>query len=225
MGTHDSDAAGEGRDWAQPPRIDQELYEGYPTNVKVEHGFDPVDGMPRPVAPASVKLAQAPLLLPETFVCMADTSKFVVRDMDGEITRTFEPSEVERAPNGRYRVRTGWLTSLLLTKWTEVEPIRPVCKHYARQLSDVQDDPDFRFVARLCTLRRAEDGEFLSVRDSQVFACELRSPRDLNGSTKQLDDFDDNQIAENRKKQAAKEEAAFDVEAALAAEGDGETSE
>ena len=140
MGTDDSTAAGEGRDWAQPPRIDQELHEGYPDNAKAEHGYDPIDGMPRPVAPATLKLAQAPRLLPETFVCMADTSKFVVRNMDGEITRTFGPSEVVRAPNGRYRVRTSWLESLLLTKWIEVEPIRPVCRHYARQLSDVQDE-------------------------------------------------------------------------------------
>jgi hypothetical protein len=211
---HDREAP-PGRDWAQGPRIDQELWESFPNSIQVEHAFDPMDGLPKPRVPYSVKLAQAPPLLPETFVCMADTSRFVARDRFGFISRSFDPSEVERTPSGTYRARGG-----LLRRWIEVEPLRPQCQHYARQLTDVQDDPDFRFVARLCTLRKTDEGEYLSVRDSQVFACELREPRDYEGSVQQLDVFDAEQIAANRKKQ--KEEEPFDVEAALAQQ-DGHT--
>lgn len=207
-----AETAQPGRDWAQPPRIDQELWEGYPAAPQVTHGIAS-DGMPHPSIPYSLKQAQAPDLLPETFVCMADTSVFVRRGQWGEIVARFEPDSVERAPDGRYRVA---MKSLLFgVSYVEVEPLRPVCKHYARQLTDVQDDPDFRFVARLCTLRRAEDGEYLSLRDSQVLACELRSPPDPE-SAAQLDTSDAERVARARAKQD--QSAVFDVDAALAAE-------
>lgn len=170
--------------------------------------------MPKPSIPYSLKQAQAPDLLPETFVCMADTSAFVRRGQWGEILARYEPDAVERAPDGRYRVAVK--SRLFGKSYVEVEPLRPVCKHYARQLTDVQDDPDFRFVARLCTLRRADDGEYLSVRDAQVLACELRSPPDPE-SAAQLDVSDAARIARARAKHAAAA-APFDVDAALAEE-------
>lgn len=203
------------RDWAQGPRIDQELYEAYPDKPHAEYGIDPLDGMPKPTVPHSLKLAQAPDLLPETFVCMADTSVFVRRDTLGRITEQFDPDEVERAPNGRYYLKKRFIFLPIVA----VEPIRPACKHYARQMCDVQDDPDFRFIARLCTLRKTDDGEYLSLRDSQIFACELREPRDYEGSTRALDLFDDAQIAANRKKKKEAEEAPFDVDSALEQDG------
>lgn len=211
MSKRDSDAADESRssDWAQGPRIDQELWESFPEDAKAEHGMDPIDGMPKPLVPHSLKLAQAPDLLPETFVCMADTSEFVKRDQYGKIVWTCKPEEVTRTPSGRYVVK-GFF------RWIEVEPVRPACRHYARQLTDVQDDPDFRFVARLCTLRKDSEGEYMSLRDSQVFACELREPVDYQGSVRKLDEFDEEQIERNRRKKAEQQEAPFDVDAELA---------
>lgn len=216
MSKTDSSAADAAkRDWAQEPRIDQELWESYPDSPHAEYGMDPLDGMPKPTVPHSLKLAQAPDLLPETFVCMADTSVFVRRDALGRITARFEPEEVERAPNGRYYLKKRFRFLPIVA----VEPVRPACRHYARQMTDVQDDSDFRFIARLCTLRKTDDGEYLSLRDSQVFACELRAPRDYEGSTRTLDLFDDTQIAANRKKKQEAEEAPFDVDEALGEDG------
>lgn len=216
MDKNDSSAADAARrDWAQQPRIDQELWESYPDKPHAEYGIDPRDGMPKPTVPHSLKLAQAPDLLPETFVCMSDCSAFVRRDALGRITDRFEPEEVERAPNGRYYLKKRFIFLPIVS----VEPLRPACKHYARQMTDVQDDSDFRFIARLCTLRKTDDGEYLSLRDSQVFACELRDPRDYEGSARALDLFDDAQVEANRKKQQQAEEASFDVDAALREDG------
>lgn len=46
-----------------------------------------------------------PALSTESLVCMGDYSSFVARTHWGEIVATFRSSEVERAPDGRWRVR------------------------------------------------------------------------------------------------------------------------
>jgi hypothetical protein len=78
-------------------------------------------------------------------------------------------------------------------------------------MTDFQDDDEHVFVARLCTARRDDGGEFLSLRDAQVFACDLREPREATGAHR-MDTFDASKIELGRKR---REEEGFDVDQAL----------
>lgn len=222
-------------------------------------GVDPRDGLPRPVAESSVDANEAPDLLPETFVCMRDVSKFVLRGVFGDVVAEFEPDEVERSEYGKYRARRalvrerlkmeiersretsaqlyGMATQAQLDQlnddqlmmqmlavaaphlcmnmnWFEVEPVRPQCKYYARQLMDFDGrDQEHKQVTRLCTARRTDNGEFLSLNDMRMHACELRDPCDA--SVWAIDQIDDRIVADVRRKQADDADR-FDVDAALA---------
>ncbi len=201
----------------RPIRIDgthpaEEVYLAFPDSPPV-HAVNPTDGLPRQVVPTSVKLAQAPTLRLDNLICMADTSNFVVRNHYGLVVATYSPDRVRRFPDGRYYVETLDPDEDDLDRITLVEPIRPQCQHYVRQLVDFPDDPDFKAYIRLCSARRTDSGEFLSVRDMAVFACELREPRDPV-SEQIMDAFDQSLLAAAR--QAAE---IFDVDAALTQEG------
>lgn len=189
-------------------RADEEIYQSADNNpAEYEMGED---GMPKPKTPTNMPFA--PPLSPATFICMADTSGFVIRDEWGDVLAEFAPDEVERAPDGRWRVRVGEaeskseqlgevaaLTLRAIVQvcasrgWIEVKPVRPACKHYARQMTDFQDDDEHAFIARICTARRDTGGEFLSLRDAQTFGCDLRDPPEPVGRAR-LDKFDDNKI-------------------------------
>jgi len=201
-------------------RPDEEIYEAFPQRP-MAYGMDPTDGMPRPAVSSALKDAYAPPLTPATLVCMADTSEFVRRDEWGVVTHRWDPKHVERMPNGKWRARAKDATPryplprwklMRCTGYVTVEPIRPQCRHYARQMTDFQDDPEAKFVARLCTARRNSEEGFLSVRDAQVFACELRVPSD-HASRENIDAFDEKKIALGEERLKAPEE--FDVEAEL----------
>jgi len=97
--------------------------------------------------------------------------------------------------------------------WYEVEPIRPQCKHFARQASDFQDLTDHMFVSRLCTARRDSGGEFLGLRDTQMHACDMRDPFDLKG-IERLDKFDQNKIILGSER-TIEDGGGFDVDDAL----------
>lgn len=99
-------------------------------------------------------------------------------------------------------------------KWTEVTPIRPQCIHYARQMTDFGDDLEHKFVERLCTARRDSGGEFLSLRDNRMYACELREPYHVSSVETYLDQFDAEKVKLGIER--TKEEEQFDVDAALA---------
>jgi len=190
-------------------RADSEVYEAFPQRP-LDYGVSPEDGMPRPAIQHAVQMAYAPPLSPETLVCMGDYSMFVVRDEWGRVLESWSPEQVDRAANGRWRATATRFR--LLTRDVEVEPVRPQCKHYARQMIDFQDDPDAKFVARLCTARRNSEEGFLSVRDSQVYACELREPKH-QASAEQLDAFDAEKVRLGRERTAAADQ--FDVNSAL----------
>lgn len=231
-------------------RIDEEVYQHAPDPSEVAYEMDP-DGLPRPISP--VKMPFAPPLTPETLTCMADESRFVVRDRWGEELASFQPEDVDRAPDGTHRVRVAQLVAALggeesdLWKawvrnafvddrletrlacehvvrrnlgveyavdhgWVEVRPVRPACQYYARQMSDFQDDADEVFVARLCTARRDDGGEFLSLRDTAMWACDMRDPVDLTTLSK-LDEFDAKKIELGRERINTGE--AFNIDEAL----------
>lgn len=167
------------------------------------------DGMPTQ-ADQSEK-SDIPVLSKDTLVCMADKSKFVLRDRWGEVFAEFEPAEVEQAPNGVHRVparlaleRCGsarralrYVGALvrnarvlsLSEPVVEVEPIRPQCKHYVRQKGQLRWNPEHKDYARLCSARRTTEGTFMTVKDTGIWACSMRDPMYLP-SEHVLDDFD-----------------------------------
>lgn len=177
-------------------------------------GMDPEDGMPKQIPSTAVEDSRAPALRVATFVCMADTSKFVIRDRWGEVEQEFAPDEVGRAPDGRYRVaeRKAHEVHRCLSElgFIEVEPIRPQCKHYVRQLVPWPDNPDVKRCQRYCSALKNEQGELLSLADQEILACEIRDPR--TEDDEQIDAFDQLIIARGAE---AEGETEFDIDAEL----------
>jgi len=91
---------------------------------------------------------------------------------------------------------------------------RPVCAHYKRQMVDVAGT-DHKLVLRFCVARTDEDGGYMSLRDSAIYACDLRSPPDPVSGNK-LDEADAKIMADAA--EAAAAEAPFDLETALRGE-------
>ncbi len=133
----------------------------------IPFAINPDDGLPSPVLPRND--GAAPPLCLDTFVCMADESAFVMRDRLGYIIKRFNRDQVEQTPSGTWVV--------IETKHI-VFPLRPACEHYARQMIDFQGSTANVMVERCCTARRDSGGEFLSLANAQMIACELRAPRD-----------------------------------------------
>jgi hypothetical protein len=217
-------------------RADEELYQHVPENPAewAQYGMA-ADGLPKPVTPTVMPFA--PPLTTSNCVCLADHSSFVVRDRTGYLLASFSPEEVTRTPDGRYWVpaalaarRTPTFGRLLALAFCtsaapvpdeetkqpvisfEVKPVRPQCRHFVRQMTDLSDNTDHVFLARLCTARRDDGGEFLSIRDSQIFACDMRDPRDESSSDR-IEQFDRNKIALGEERAA--ESDAFDIDAHL----------
>jgi hypothetical protein len=214
-------------------RADDELYQHVPDNPAdwAEYAMAE-DNLPTTVAP--MQMPFAPPLTPERCVCIADTRRFVIRNRWGEIIVGFDPAVVEQADNGEYRVAFSELARALRGEgrrllglrrlrdlpilvgrirppWVIVDPLRPECRHLATQMTDFQDNAEHMFVARLCSARRS-DGEFLTVRDSQIFACKLRSPRDFE-SEQRIHRFDAAKIRQGYEREQGGKE--FDVDEAL----------
>lgn len=183
-------------------RADEAIYQPFnPGPIPFTKGED---GLPTPEVPTRLPLV--PPLVLSTMVCLADRSSFVTRNEWGEVTRTYPAERVRQAPDGRYYVR-------VLYFWRRiVEPVRPQCKYLVRQMVDFTDEPEHQLIERLCTARRDEDSFFLSVANSQVHACEFRTPRDRTSQTR-LDRFDDAKIKLG--KDRYEEGGVFDVDAAL----------
>jgi hypothetical protein len=196
-----------------------EDFHAHPLNP-TQHAIDPVDGLPKPIPQTSMEFSKAPLLSPETLVCMADESYYVLKlpshlrhlrellcftpdevffsdgrpwgvvddaSMLAGDLRVAEPGDEHEAVR---RFRDGaWVLARLL------EPARPACSWYARILTDFADDPKLRSMERLCTLQKTEGGEHVSLRDTRIYACELRHPPDFV-SADRLRQWDAERIAE-----------------------------
>lgn len=134
-----------------------------------------------------------PALSCETLVCMEDRSLFVVRDEKGRISEEHKPSEVERAPNGKWYVKDGETGA-----GTEVEPVRPQCKHYVRQVSTFEANTNNRIHLRLCAGRRTTEGTFMTVRDAAIYACSMREPRDLSTEESIIETFDEQKVRDGK---------------------------
>lgn len=156
------------------------------------------DGLPHLNAPEN--RSDIPELSEATLICMAICSKFVVRNKWGDILAEFTAEEVNRAPNGKYRVPWELARKRLddvkehvrgdyYSRWYEVEPIRPQCNHYIRQKSQFELNPEAKDFYRLCALRRSTEGAMMSLKDRGMWACSARDPRDEKTEAT-LDDFD-----------------------------------
>ena len=139
---------------------------------RVDYAPHPEDGLPSPVIRQQEPFV--PPLALETLICLPDESIFVIRDKYGTVLKIYGPDEVDRTPNGR------WLSKPTQDgNCFEVTPIRPKCIHLSRQLMDCDGDPTRMMMERCCTARRDSGGEFLSVANMQIIACELRDPPDI----------------------------------------------
>lgn len=145
---------------------------------EIEESYQPkpmkkvmVDGLPTQVSMGEG--SHIPALSTETLVCLEDTSQFVRRYIEtGEIAQTYTPEQVEQMPNGGWAVRQRGAKV-----W--VEPIRPRCSHYVEQLTQFELNPENSVLLRLCAGRRTIGGAFMSVSDMGMWACSMRTPRDL----------------------------------------------
>lgn len=150
------------------------------------------DTLPKPIDDGDLADAQAPPFLRENQCCIGDRSRFVVRDARGRVKRSFEPDKVAQDPDGRYRVRGDDPLDDPLV----VEPLRPQCKHYVRQLTPPTPSELLSghikkgWVKRYCAARRSVAGAFLELTDSHIGACTLREPYDV-ATSRLLDEFDD----------------------------------
>ena len=219
------------------PRASESIYQGDVTEIAV--GVNPDDGLLMQIAPAALNLDIAPPLREDTLICMADTRSFVILSQDGSVFLQFQPSDVCRLPNGDYvvseakyleRLRerygdhppNGNIAGSLSSLWVmtdsfgesmaiRVSPIRPQCEHYFRMQTDLSADRERRHLTRACRAQLSATGEYTSVGDGAVYACDLRSPRHLE-SEALLDDFDRKLIEQAREKEAR---GSFDIDAEL----------
>jgi hypothetical protein len=59
---------------------------------------------------------------------------------------------------------------------------------------------EHRMFPRLCSARRTTEGTFMTVRDSGMWACTMREPRDI-ASEKTLADFDVFKVEQGKNRQ------------------------
>lgn len=186
---------------------------GQHPDATLQIGIDPQDGLPRQTSTAWDNFL-SPALDPETLLCMEDASSYVLRDAGGHIVATFAPAEV-RSVEGRTVVdrasalaraeRHGAslfklaIDALLKGADVEVTPKRPKCQHYARQMIDFPGEIGHTMMRRFCRANRTDEGEYESVREMMVFACELREPPDAP-SAERIRQFDDERVRLGRQR-------------------------
>lgn len=182
------------------------------------------DQLPMPLTDGDNEDAVAPPFTVKMQICVADISSFVIRDAWGAPAVTLLPDDVTGMPDGRYRVPplvalkaaaaqwSGILDAIRLIVaivraraggWIEAEPRRPYCEHYLRQLeppapSEFSQGYTKGWLKRYCTVRRSVAGSFLSLTDTAMSGCSMRSPAAIEN--RRLDEFDLEQMrrSENR---------------------------
>lgn len=195
----------------QKPRLGHDSY-NHPLRPQTAIGRDPIDGLPRVTSAVSMEDSKAPPLSLKNLVCMGDESVFVVRDLWDKVQIEFAPERVRRSDD-EYFVARGELSETELkalgiverelrdigalrrnipepqTPWLKVWPLRPQCHYYKRLMTDFEGDAEHSSVERVCTAQRSEEGEYFSVGNVRILACEHRVPRDFV-SEERLREFD-----------------------------------
>lgn len=236
--TVDPEGEGDALDFNPFDEFDEEYQ---PRPIQGVMGEDGLPTVPDQTAPSDI-----PVLSKETMVCMGDYSKFVLRDRWGSIIAEFEPMDVDRAPNGAWRVSMkaavekaeaalkaaktsedldlpdGSLLSAVASKfvripyeegygvqpprhtddWIEVEPLRPECRFYVRQLLHPGSIEGAKkgIMLRACGARRDTSGAMMQLRDSGMLACAIREPRAADAEVK-LDEFDAEKIRQGEQRE------------------------
>lgn len=203
------------------PKADEEMHQSHVSTFAM--GTSPEDGLPTLVVPQNID--KSPGLSEETLICMADKRSFVIRGDGGKVLAAFVPSAVQRTDDGQYFVSKSQLPEsaqvpreVVLHLEGEivyaVEPIRPECEHYLRSLSDLAASRDSNFYQRACMAQKSEDGEYYSLRDARVSACNIRSPRHL-ASEALMEAFDEKLMLDAK---TARNMEDFDIDQALSVE-------
>lgn len=137
------------------------------------------DGLPTQVVPETD--SDIPVLSTKTLICMGDFSQFFGTWEGGHHLR-FEPDAVEQLFDGRYVLKDN--------PAKVVVPKRQPCAHYARQVTQLEANPQAREHVRLCTARRTTTGAFMTVANVAMWACTMREPRDFESERECIDAFD-----------------------------------
>lgn len=95
---------------------------------------------------------------------------------------TFEDTEAPELTPERFVCMGGFFPSHV------GETFRPPCEHYRRQLLPAHGKTHLVCI-RYCTAVRGETGEYVDLGNSEILACEFRSPPDPASASK-LDAFD-----------------------------------
>lgn len=225
---HAEQPIGQGIDRSQIQDSFQQDFDPAPMN------FGPAgDGLPTPQLKGHLPLA--PALALDTFVCLGDESEFVLRSKRwDEVVGRFMPEVVEKSPSGAHYVSletavssgAAWLHILRaldpFTLRVRVEPKRPQCAFLAQQMADFGDEATHQILERLCTARRDDESYFVGLRDTRVYACELRSPPDRE-SEERIRIMNNTKIILGKERLRETGEGKFDIDQALRdAEADAE---
>jgi hypothetical protein len=179
------------------------------------------DGLPLTVDQTTQ--SDIPALSKDTLICMGDFSSFVVRDQWRAELYAFPPSDVERAPDGRWRISiekviercrpliaecraalgvtvANFTDEQLILSWFHTNYHSGTAGFLVVEPKRppcrhyVRQAID-REIYRLCAARRTTEGTFMTVRDLSVRACDMRDPYDPALSAR-LDEFDEMKIEE-----------------------------
>lgn len=161
------------------------------------------DGLPILTAPEATGESDIPPLSPETLVCMADLSEFHLYH-GTDLLQSFSREEVisdgpiwlvpQEALTSRTKDQLELEKRPAYSGPVVVQPKRAACEYYVRQITQFEHNPEARVVLRLCSARRTTEGAFMSVRDTAVWACTMRNPRDYE-SEELIDNFDKEKVS------------------------------
>lgn len=186
------------------PSLADEQYA--PNNAPVAYGMGS-DGLATVKLPASIEDTMSRPLTPDRFVCMEDLSSFRYKYGDAFISAedvTFYPS------------KGVWLHT---KDGSEVLPVRPKCENYVRQLMPFQgNDIHHNKCNRYCLAVKDGEGELYSLNDTEMLACEMRSPRDFV-SENRLREHDTKVMAASEARIREENEEEFDVRGSLGSLG------
>lgn len=207
-----------------------EIAESYSPSVIMK--VTAADGLPTQFV-SNAEEVDIPELSPETLVCMGDFSEFtlenpganILAEIDNRADKSFlAGTSIEVVPANRYEgqpegdsycslVDRKYLLSevyrdeigVWYVKGTRerVYPKREPCKHYVRQVTQLDLNPKSKVHFRLCAARRTTEGAFMTVRDIAMWACSMREPRDLASEEKYIDSFDEQKMKEGATREYA----------------------
>jgi len=131
-------------------------------------------------------------LTPDTLICIADIRSYVL--MDCNYTTILEHISERKFNAIKHELREHYTEDGI--EWTcrdggsnVIVPVRKKCKHYKRQLIEIDGDKMYTKIERFCDLRK-KGGTMYQIGEGAIYACEFRDPVDVK--TERLLDYIDN---------------------------------